>query len=180
MKLRPRSTITSVGCPPSNRSAYLRQCSLGRSLNDFASVLTPQSPMEFWDTLKAKGETVGVLLPFLFHQHTSLETYVAKPRRRGKPNQGFYWKTLVFQWLTLFALEKKCITGASSPIGLPQMLNNAKEKKKNNQVTACLLSAKKTKQEEEMALSFNIAHIVHENRSLFQTGWCQSFGTTTV
>lgn len=54
VKSHPRSTITS-GCPfHSNRNMYLRQCSLGKSLNDFASVLTPQSPIEFWDTLKAK------------------------------------------------------------------------------------------------------------------------------
>lgn len=65
VKIRPHGTATSVGCPfLSGRNMYLRQCSLGRSFNDVASVSTPRSPMQFWDTLKAKGKSSGRYFQF--------------------------------------------------------------------------------------------------------------------
>lgn len=87
VKIHPYSTATSVGCPfLSNRNMYLRQCSLGRSFNDIASVSTPQSPMQFWDTLKGQREIVREIFPFLSPEHTSpfllLKTDVTAERRR--------------------------------------------------------------------------------------------------
>lgn len=94
VKIRPHSSVTSDGCPfLSNCNMYLRQCSLGRSFNDLARVSTPQSPMQFWDTLKAKGKSSGRSFHFSHKSNSAflfLKTDVmAEPRSREEPNQDW-------------------------------------------------------------------------------------------